>query len=234
MCDSARPTHSVHIVDDDPEIRSLLADMLGGSGYAVHRHDSPQAFLSALDQETPSCALVDLLMPGVTGLRLCEILAAGSSHCAFIVMSGQHDVGSAVSAMKLGAVDFLEKPFGSVRLLNAVHDGLRLAERRRREIVEENEATTRFQTLSARELEIFDRISAGEVSKEIAARLGISPRTVDVHRCHISQKLRIDSPTQLAHLISLVRRRRERYARIAADSLTDPTANEPRSTESRE
>jgi FixJ family two-component response regulator len=210
MHDDQQITGVVHIVDDDSAICTCLAEMLSSGGYTVQVHGTAQNFLSALDISQPSCAVVDLLLPGTTGLRLCQTLVESKANCTFVIISGQSDVASAVTAMKLGAVDYLEKPFGHFRLLNAVQDGLHLAQRRFHEHSEEDEAATRIDLLSAREREIFDRMSAGLVTKEIASRLGISPKTVDVHRSKISQKLRIDSPTQLAHLIAIARRCSER------------------------
>jgi len=200
----------VHIVDDEPDVRLSLEAILQSGGFRAQTYGTAQAFLEQADLAQPGCVLVDLLLPGITGLQLCQTLVEAKSNCSFIIISGHGDVSSAVEAMKLGAIDILEKPVSHLKLMSSIQHALRVARLREHETAEEEDVALRISKLSMRETEIFENISAGMVTKEIASRLGISPKTVDVHRSKLSQKLRIDSPTQLAHIISLLRRHNER------------------------
>lgn len=199
----------VHIIDDDQDFRRSLAWTLRSVNYEVQTHASAKEFLSALDPKLPCCALVDLLLPGMTGLKLCQELIVMKASCSFVVISGHGDLPSVVELMKMGAVDFLEKPCSRQTLLDAVYRATDFAIRRHQEILEQEAAMERLSTLSPREQEVFDKLAAGLVTKQIASQLGISPKTVDVHRSKIMQKLDIQSPTELAYLVYL-RLRRER------------------------
>ena len=206
---------TVHVVDDEAVVRDAVDWTLRSVGYDVQVHASAAEFLAALDPRVPTCAIVDLLLPGMTGLSLCRELRARQGHCAFLMISGHADVASAVEAMKCGAVDFLEKPCGRQALLDAVHRAITLATRQEREVREEEEAAAKVRTLSHRELEVFEAVCKGLVTKEIATALGISHKTVDVHRSKIMQKLALESPTQIAHLEFLIRRRQQRIEALA-------------------
>ncbi|MBX3414250.1 MAG: response regulator transcription factor [Pirellulales bacterium] len=184
--------------------------LLMSIGYEVQTCATARELLDALNPSDPSCVLVDLLLPGMSGLALCQELIASQAACSLVMISGHGDVSSAVEAVKAGVVDFLEKPCSRQRLLDTVHLALTLAANRKQELLEEKDASERLNQLSAREMEVFDGMASGLVTKEIAVRLGISPKTVDVHRHKIAQKLRIDSPTQLGHLIALQKRRVDR------------------------
>lgn len=207
---------NVYVVDDNEEIRNSVHWTLTTVGYLVQTFDNAQDCLNHIDAAIPACVVVDLLLPGMTGLRFCRELFAKQGNCAVVMISGHGDVASAVEAMKLGVVDFLEKPFGREHLLHAVDQGIELVTRRQQEIQEEDEVAERLRTLSSREREVLESMAAGLVTKQIAGKLGISPRTVDVHRSHITQKLRIHSPSQLSHLLLLHGRRQ---SRLKADQL---------------
>lgn len=200
----------VYVVDDDASLRDSIKWLLSSIGYEVETCATARELLDTLDPADPSCVLVDLLLPGMSGLALCQELLATQAACSLVMISGHGDVSSAVEAVKAGVVDFLEKPCSRQRLLDAVHLALARATSRQQDQLEENDVDDRINRLSSREMEVFDGMAAGLVTKEIASRLGISPKTVDVHRHKIAQKLRIDSPTQLGHLIALQKRRRDR------------------------
>lgn len=200
---------TVFLVDDDQDMRESIEWTLRNVGYDVKTFPDAPACLRTLESKKPDCVVVDLLLPGMTGLKLCEKIKS-CSNCAFVMISGHGDVDSAVQAMKLGAVDFLEKPFNHQKLLDAVHRALEIAKSRQEQITEELSVADKLEKLSSREKEVFACLADGLVTKQIATHLGISPKTVDVHRSNISQKLDIDSPTQLAHVIYLSHRCRAR------------------------
>ncbi|MDP6718803.1 MAG: response regulator [Pirellulaceae bacterium] len=198
--DALTHAETVFVVDDDQNIRDSIEWTLRHAGHNVELFSKAPDCLDALDSTHPLCVVVDLLLPGMTGLKLCEQLRS-RSYCAFVIISGNGEVSSAVQAMKLGAVDFLEKPFDRQRLLDAVYEAIEVAKSRRTQLADEAEIAAKLESLSSREREIFDCLAGGLITKQIAQRLGISPRTVDVHRSNISQKLCLESPTQLGHVI---------------------------------
>lgn len=197
----------VHVVDDDPNMRESIACVLGSVGYAVTKYPTADEFLSCAGPSIATggihhCLLVDLLLPGTSGMKLCREIRARKSCCAFVVITGNGDVTSAVEAMRLGAVDFLEKPFTRGRLLDAVDGALQKARDQQERSAVEEEASSRLSKLTDRERDIFRVLADGLLTKEIAKRFAISTRTVDVHRSRIMQKLEIASPLQLAHFIA--------------------------------
>lgn len=200
----------VHVIDDDEVIRASMELTLRSVGHIVHLHASANEFCSLGCAQTPCCLIVDLLMPGMTGLQLCQELASSRSCCAFVMLTGHGDVSTAVEAMKLGVSDFLEKPCSRQRLLGAVQRASESLRADLLEIKEEEEVQRHLEQLTAREKEVFEQMNQGRVTKEIAARLGISAKTVDVHRSRIAQKLRFDSPTQLGQLFAIKQRRQRR------------------------
>ncbi|MGN6546192.1 MAG: response regulator transcription factor [Aureliella sp.] len=210
MTDSATAKPPVYVVDDNREMCESIQGTLTSVGCNVETFDNGPACLQAVQSKTPSCLVVDLLMPGMTGLQFCRELFAIHPDSAVVMITGHGDVKSAVEAMKLGVLDFLEKPFGREQLLETVNRGIEQAAARQRQWEEENEVADRLESLTQREREILECLSDGIVTKQIATKLGISTRTVDVHRSNIAQKLRIDSPSQLTRVMFLHRRREER------------------------
>ncbi|MCC9606178.1 response regulator [Blastopirellula sp. JC732] len=210
MIDEDLSLGAVYVVEDNDDTRKSIEWTLTSVGYSVQVFADAKTFLDRVDSKSPCCVVVDLLLPGMTGLSLCQELNQRVSSSAVVMISGHGDVKSAVEAMKQGVVDFLEKPFGREQLLTSVHDASRRAKRHHRETLEEARISEGLATLSPRELEVFGCIADGLVTKQIAAALAISPRTVDVHRSKIAQKLELDSPTQMAHVISVHKRQRDR------------------------
>ena len=184
---------TVYVVDDDEPIRDSLRMLLGSAGLPVETFASAQQFLAAYTPPAPGCLLVDVRMPGMSGLELQELLAARKIALPVIVITGHGHVAMAVRAMKAGAADFVEKPFDDELLLECIRRTLaRDADTRRRQS-RSSESTQRLAALTPREREIMEHLVAGKSNKAIAADLGISARTVEVHRARIMEKLEAKS-----------------------------------------
>ncbi|MBN8812113.1 MULTISPECIES: response regulator transcription factor [unclassified Sphingomonas] len=178
----------VHIVDDEDSVRNSIGFMLRTTGYAVRLWPSGAAFLRELRSVEPGCVLLDIRMPEIDGLQVQQLLNERGAAMPVIVLTGHGDVAVAVKAMRAGAVDFLEKPFEADRLLNAIDKAF---ERMRESngASRTDAARTQLANLSAREREVLEGLAAGFPNKTIAYDLGISPRTVEVHRANLMQKL---------------------------------------------
>ncbi|WHU02633.1 MULTISPECIES: response regulator transcription factor [unclassified Sphingomonas] len=178
----------VHIIDDEDSVRNSIGFMLQTTGYSVRTWPSGVAFLRELRNVEPGCILLDIRMPEMDGLQVQHQLNERGVTMPVIVLTGHGDVTIAVKAMRNGAFDFLEKPFEADQLLSAIENGFERAN-------EANSATrtdaarTQLASLSAREREVLDGLAAGFPNKTIAYDLGISPRTVEVHRANLMQKL---------------------------------------------
>jgi two-component system response regulator FixJ len=190
---------TVHVVDDDAAVRRSLERLLDAAGLRVISYDTPFAFLDAALGLSPGCVLLDIKMPGMDGLELQALLLKENIPMPIIVMTGQGDVQSAVRAMKAGALDFLEKPYSDEFLLNAIESALAGADRASVDR-EAAEATQRIAALSPREREVLDALVAGRQNKVIAFDLGISVRTVEVHRARMMERLGV---RQLAEAVRL-------------------------------
>jgi two-component system response regulator FixJ len=190
---------TVHVVDDDAAIRRSLEQLLDAAGFRVVSYDTPLAFLDAALDLSPGCVLLDIKMPGIDGLEVQALLQKGNVSWPVIVMTGQGDVQSAVRAMKAGAVDFLEKPYSDELLLDAIELALAGADRANVDR-DAAQATERIAALSPREREVLDALVAGRPNKVIAFDLGISVRTVEVHRARMMERLGVH---QLAEAVRL-------------------------------
>jgi two-component system response regulator FixJ len=204
-------TGRVYVVDDDADIRHSISLVLSSVGYAVKTYASAEEFLEENIDSDPQCLIVDLLLPGMTGLKLCREISTRNLGCGFIVVTGNGDIPTAVEAMRMGAIDFLEKPFHRERLLESVHDVLQTIRSQCQSRLAEIDALARMAKLTSRERDVFGGIAAGLPTKTIAANFGISTRTVDVHRSRITQKLGIESSWQLAHFITVLNRCRGQF-----------------------
>jgi two-component system response regulator FixJ len=179
---------TIFVVDDDAAIRDSLRMMLETAGYTVRDFASAHAFLSDPDLRG-GCLIVDIRMPGMGGLELQEELVRRKASIPVIVMTGHADVPLAVRAMRAGAIDFVEKPFDQERMLQSVSDALAAGERAQSRAAEANEARNLLNLLTPREREILDQLVMGHANKVVAHQLGISPRTVEIHRASIMEKL---------------------------------------------
>ncbi len=177
----------IHVVEDDRPMRDSLVELLEDAGYTVRAYTRAAELLARGAALEPGCVVSDVRMPGMDGLTLLRRLRASGSALPLIVITGHGDVSMAVTAMKAGAVDFLEKPFEADALLAAIGVALR---NRPGDLGVEDPATARrlLQRLTSREHEVFEHLVAGKSNKEAAAELGISPRTVEFHRAHIMEK----------------------------------------------
>lgn len=194
----------VHVVDDDEAVRDSLAILLESSGLTVMTHESAEAFLAASPNLPMGCVLTDIRMPGIDGLELQRKLR--SIGMPSIVMTGHGDVLLAVQAMKDGAIDFLEKPFDDEQLLDAVRRALAASHELQATLASASEAGALLATLTPREREVLEGLVAGHSSKVIALDLGVSPRTVEVHRMRVMAKLRARSLPDLVRVVQAASR----------------------------
>jgi two-component system response regulator FixJ len=191
----------VHVVDDDAAVRSSLRFLLESAGIAVETHATAEAVLRAVETLRAGCVLTDVRMPGLDGIALQRRLQEAGYRIPVIVMTGHGDVPTAVQAMKDGALDFLEKPFDDEALLAAVRRALEAA--RAMHAADEVSAAvaSRLAMLTPREREVLEGMVAGQPSKAIARDLGTSPRTIEVHRMRVMEKLQVRSLPELVRLV---------------------------------
>lgn len=183
----------VYVVDDDEAIRRSLSFMLRTSGHSVALFENGEEFLKAAARLTPGCVLLDIRMNGMDGLEVQKALAESGISLPVIVMTGHGDVGLAVRAMKAGAIDFIEKPFEKTVLMAALDQGFaRLGETDVRKL-RAQEAAVRIEALTPRERDVLTGLVQGLPNKSIAYDLGISPRTVEIHRANLMDKLVVKS-----------------------------------------
>jgi two-component system response regulator FixJ len=200
MAGTMTPAGTVHVIDDDAPMRDSLRLLLEASGFAVRTHDGAGAFLTDIPTG-PGCVLTDVRMPEIDGLELLQRLNDHHVRLPVIVMTGQGDIAIAVRAMKAGALDFLEKPFSDEALLGAVTRALEQGEKLREAAATSAEAAVRLATLTPREREVLDLLVSGLPNKAIARELGASPRTIEVHRARVLEKLEANSLPDLVRLV---------------------------------
>lgn len=191
---------TIHIVDDEDAVRRSAAFLLRTAGYAVTTHESGTAFLADCRHLAPGCVLLDVRMPGIDGLEVQRLLGERGIPMPVIILTGHGDIQTAVAAMKAGAVDFLEKPFARVRLLEAVDAALfRLDAAHSRE-AGADAARLRLAALTTRERDVLGGLARGLSNKMIAREFGISSRTVEVHRANLMAKLGAGSLSDVLRL----------------------------------
>jgi two-component system response regulator FixJ len=193
----------VHVIDDDTDVRQSLAFLLSSAGLPVRMHESAVAFLKALPGAQDGCIVTDIRMPEMDGLELQRQLRAMKVDMPVIVITGHGDVHLAVSAMKAGAVDFIEKPFDDEILLSAIRSALERHGDDRRRQAKAAEVRARLDLLSEREREVLTGLVAGKPNKIIAYDLGISARTVEVYRANVMTKMQADSLSDLVRMALL-------------------------------
>ena len=194
---------AIFIVDDDADVRTALAAVFARNGYNVTALADGDALIKAARTQTPACILLDVYMPGRSGLEILKELNADEYAAPILMMSGQGDIPMAVEALKSGALDFIEKPFDSETVLSRVREATDAWVRRR------SGATSRVRAsrfpgrdlLTQREIDVLDQISVGASSKEAARQMGISFRTVEVHRSRIMEKLGAKNSVDLMRIV---------------------------------
>ena len=197
---SSRAPALVSVVDDDPSVRRSLARLVKGAGYRVEAFASADEFLARPPEEGPACLLLDVRMPGLTGLDLQETLAIAAHSTSIVFITGYRDVRASVKAMKGGAVDFLTKPVNDEELLSAIERAVARASAARREEDRIREVRERIKTLTRREAEVFALVVTGMLNKQIAFDLGVSEKMVKVHRGRVMEKMRAGSLAELVRL----------------------------------
>lgn len=209
----------VYVVDDDPTVREYVQWLLRTTPWRVETYPDAESFLSSYRDTGPGCLITDLYMPGLSGLDLQERLAEEGIDLPIIMMSGQAEIGTAVRAMREGAVDFLEKPFDGEALLARVRATLKANYQARASSSEKADVAGALERLTPRQRAVLDGLMAGKPSKIIAADLGVSPRTIDVHRFRLMRALGAESLPDLFRLVVLVR---GKGAEPAGDDVTQP------------
>jgi FixJ family two-component response regulator len=196
---------TVFVVDDDPGIREYLRLLIESVGLRARTYGSAREFLDDYDGAVPGCLVLDVRMPGLSGLDLQDELSARKIALPIIMMSAYGEVPMAVRAMRAGAVDFIQKPFDGQALLDRMHAALEADTRAREAEARRGRVRERLSSLTPRQQAVLDGLVAGKPSKVIAAELGLSQKTVDVHRFHIMQRLQARSLPDLFRLILLAR-----------------------------
>ena len=202
---------TVYLIDDDAAIRHALELFLESAGYQVSAYASGREFLESYDNDIEGVLLLDQRMPGMSGMELQRRLAQLGVYLPIIFITGHGDIQMSVAAMKAGAMDFLEKPFDNSELLKRIEEALRKATEKRREWEQCSEMEKRCATLTSREQEVMKYIVQGMSSRAIAEQLGVSNRTIEVHRARVMTKMGADSLPDLV--------RRSAFCKICGDSV---------------
>jgi two-component system, LuxR family, response regulator FixJ len=195
----AEPT--VFVVDDDSGVRDAVRLLLRSVGLPARAFSSAAEFLEEFDPDAPGCLVLDLRMPGMSGRELQKRLLEMGSRVPIIFVTAHGDVPTAVDAVKDGAVDFIQKPFPDQKLLDMINEALELDRRRRAEQEERTAIAARVETLTPREREVMARVAGGKMNKTVARELGISQRTVEIHRARVMEKMQARSVPDLVQMI---------------------------------
>lgn len=196
---NSRP--AIFVVDDDAAVRDALKLLLRSVGQPVETFGSAQEFLDAYSEDRPGCLVLDIRMPGMSGLELQQKLNEKHSILPIIFITGHGDVPMAVEAMQAGAVDFIQKPFRDQDLIDRINQALEKDGSNRAALGERNDIRRRLETLTPREREVLDLVVHGKANKVIAGDLKLSQRTVEIHRARVMEKMQASS---LAHLVRMV------------------------------
>jgi FixJ family two-component response regulator len=193
-------TAVVFVIDDDPSMRAALEDLVSSVGLAVRPFASPQEFLASKRPDAPGCLVLDVRLPGMSGLTFQKELARVGVDLPVIFITGHGDIPMSVRAMKAGAIEFLTKPFHDQDLLDAIHAAIERDRERRRQAVLVSELRERYVTLTERERQIMTLVVIGRANKQIAAELNLSEMTVKVHRGQVMRKMQARSLPELVRI----------------------------------
>ena len=199
------PAPVVFVVDDDPAMRDALRWLIESVGLAVSSHPTAQHFLDSYESGQPGCVLLDVRMPGMSGLELQQELAVRNLGLPVIIVTAYADVPMAVRALRRGAIDFIEKPFSHQLVLDRIRQAIESDRRRRREEAQRVQLAARTALLTRREREVMELVVAGKANKQIAWELGLSAKTIEAHRSHVMEKMGVDSVADLVRLALLAR-----------------------------
>ncbi len=195
------PDATVFIVDDDAAVRDALQLLLRSVGLASEAYAAADEFLARFDPDRPGCLLLDVRMPGISGLELQQRLKDRMSSLPIIFLTAHGDIEMAVKAVKAGALDFIQKPFRDQDLIDKVHCAIRDDAQNRSQIRETAEIQSRIESLTPRERQLLEMVVAGRANKVIASDLNISQRTVEIHRARVMKKMKADSVTDLVRMV---------------------------------
>ena len=196
---------TIHVVDDDPDTRKYLKELISTINYKTKVYDSATTFLETYKDEGLGCLILDLRMPGINGLDLQNQLASNHIDLPVIMISGYGDVPTAVKAMKAGVLDFIEKPFRGKFMLERIQNAVRHHGNTRSQKEASNDIKKLIQTLTKREKEVMDLVVHGMQNKDIATELGISIKTVEVHRANVMAKMQAKSVAELVRMRLLIK-----------------------------
>ena len=191
---------TVFVVDDDEAARESLRWLLESVGHRVRCHASAREFLAAWDRAAPGCLVLDVRMPGMSGMELQEHLKTEEGCLPVIIVTGHGDIPMAVRAMRGGAVDFLQKPYNDQIMLDRIQQALDLCRQRRREHLRQARIQAAYQHLTPREAEVAARVVLGKANKVIAIEMGLSHKTVEAHRANVMEKMRAGSLSELVRM----------------------------------
>ena len=193
---------TVFIVDDDDEVRDSLEDLVDSVGLKAEIFASAQEFLAAYDPLRAGCLVLDIRMPGMSGLELQQKLGERQAVLPIIFITGHGDIPMAVEAMRRGAVDFIQKPFRDQDLLDRINSALAQGVGRREDMEEQRVIEERIHSLTRRERQVMEMVVEGKANKVIAIDLGLSQRTVEVHRANVMEKMRAKTLADLVRMVS--------------------------------
>lgn len=196
-----QPEPCVFIVDDDEAVRGSLKLLLKSVGLPAATYPSAQAFLAAYNSSQPGCVVLDVRMPGMSGLELQQLLNLRGATVPVIFVTGHGDIPMAVEAMQHGAFDFLQKPFRDQDLLDRIQRALELDRATRQQLKEQDRIRERMQSLTPRERAVLKLVTSGKPNKVMAADLGVSQRTVEIHRARVMEKMGASSLAQLVRMV---------------------------------
>lgn len=200
------PEPTVFVIDDDKAVRHFLRGLIASVNLRVEAFASAQEFLAAYRSSSPGCLLLDIRMPGMSGLELQQELSVRGIDLPVIVLTGHGDVQVAVHAMKAGAVDFIEKPFNNELLLDRVQKAVAKSVDTYEDRIKRDEILNRRKLLTPRERQVLDLVVAGESNKGIARHLHISDKTVEIHRANVMGKMQAKSLADLVKIVSTLER----------------------------
>ena len=200
----SQPYIHLYIIDDDPSVLRSLCALVSSHGMEPHPFGSAEAFLENLEPDQPGCVLLDIKMPGMSGLQLQSKLADQGTNFPVIILTGHGDVPAAVQAMKNGAIDFIEKPLNVDSLLRSIAEATALLNNQPLQSIPKNEVLKRVARLTKREREVLDHLVLGKINKQIAVDMGISQRTVEIHRARLQKKMEANGLADLIRMMKVL------------------------------